>query len=502
MIVEKLFLIIETEVLSMEQNLGEMLEYTCNRYPDRTSLIYKEKDISYAELNKAVNAFGNSLRDLGIVKGDKVAIMLPNIPEFIISYFAILKLGAVAVTINALSTSHELLYLLNNSDARAFITIPSSAKRFEEIREEVPQCRHMITTDDPHGNLSINGSMERNSFELEMPEITGDDPAVMIYTSGLTGKPLGAVLTHGNLSTQAPLLRDICDGTEHDRGLCIIPLFHSFGAVVNMLIIINTGASVVLVDQFKLESIFRAIEEKKVTYIAAVPRVFLGMLLLGGADDYDVSSLRFCITGGSTMPPEYIPMFEDKFGVTLIQGYGLTEASPVCSVSRINEEQEPGSIGPPIKGVEAKIFDENGAEMPSGDTGELAIKGLNVMKGYYKNEQATKEVIKNGWLYTGDLARIDSKGHIFLEGRKKRMIITSGFNVYPMEVENVLRMHPEVRDARVTGKEDFIRGEIVSALIIKEKGSSADEKDIMKHCRKYLSSYKSPREVNFTESFD
>ena len=486
----------------MKQNLGEMLEYTCRRYPDRISLIYKDKNISYAELDRAVNAFGNRLKTLGIAKGDKVAMMLPNIPEFIISYFAILKLGAVAVTINTLSTSHELLYLLDNCDAKAFITIPSSAKRFEEIRESVPQCEHLITTDDSHDNLSLNGSMEMNAFELDMPEITGDDPAVMIYTSGLTGEPLGAVLTHHNLSTQSPLLEDICHGTTDDRGLCLIPLFHSFGATVNMLMVLKTGASVVMIDQFNLENIFKTIEEKNITYIAAVPRVFLGMLLLEGADNYDTGSLRFCVTGGSAMPPEYMPMFEKKFGVTLVQGYGLTEASPVCSVSRIDGVQKPGSIGPPIPGVEAKVLDETGSPLPAGDTGELLIRGLNIMKGYYKDEKATAEVIKNGWLHTGDLARIDEESHIFLEGRLKRMIITSGFNVYPAEVENVLRMHPEVSAARVTGKEDLMRGEIVRALVIKKQASPIGEKDIMKHCRKYLSSYKSPREVEFVEELD
>ncbi|MEA1970993.1 MAG: AMP-binding protein [Thermodesulfobacteriota bacterium] len=485
----------------MEQNLGKMLEYTCNKYPDRVSIIYKDKNISYAQLDRAVNAFGNSLKALGIAKGDKVAMMLPNIPEFVISYFAILKLGAVAVTINTLSTSYELLYLLDNCDARAFITIPSSAKRFEEIRGKLPQCEHLITTDDSHGNLSINGSMEMNAFELDMPEITGDDPAVMIYTSGLTGKPLGAVLTHGNLSTQSLLLKDVCYGTEDDRGLCLIPLFHSFGATVNMLMILKIGASVVMIDQFNLENIFNAIE-RKVTYIAAVPRVFLGMLLFEGADNYDISSLRFCITGGSAIPPEYIPMFEKKFGVTLAQGYGLTEASPVCSVSRIDGVRKPGSIGLPMPGVETKVLDETGSPLPAGNIGELLVKGPNIMKEYYKDEKATAEVIKNGWLHTGDLAKIDEEGHIFLEGLKKRMIITSGFNVYPAEIENILRMHPEVSDARVTGREDLMRGEVVRALVIKKQGSSVSEKNITKHCRKYLSSYKSPREVEFVEELD
>jgi len=215
-----------------------------------------------------------------------------------------------------------------------------------------------------------------------------------------------------------------------------------------------------------------------------------------------MGSLRFCITGGSAMPSEYMPIFEKKFGVTLVEGYGLTEASPVCSVSRIGETYKAGSIGPPIPDVEAKVVDAKGSSLPTGSTGELLIKGPNVMKGYYKDEQATAGVIQNGWLHTGDLARIDEEGHIFLEGRLKRMIITNGFNVYPAEVENILRMHPAVRDARAIGKDDLLRGEIVRALVIKNQDAPIGEKVIMKHCREYLSSYKCPREVEFVEKFD
>ncbi|TFG93879.1 MAG: long-chain fatty acid--CoA ligase [Syntrophobacterales bacterium] len=488
--------------IRMEQNLGKMLEHTCRTYPKRVSLIYRDTVVSYSELDRAVNAFGNRLKALGVTQGDKVAIMLPNIPEFIVSYFAILKLGAVAVTINIQSTPYELLYLLDNCDAKACIIVPSSAKRFKEIRKQLQRLEHLITTDERPGNLSIHGSLEEGAVELEMPEIKGEDPAVMIYTSGLTGKPLGAVLTHRNLSTQSVLLEGVLNGTPDDRGLCLIPLFHSFGAVANMLMVLEAGANLVMIDQFNLDALFMSIEENKITYVAAVPRVFLGMILFEGAEKYDISSLRFCITGGSAMPPEYIPMFEKKFGVMRVQGYGLTETSPACSVNRIDGVRKPGSIGPPLPGIEVQVLDDAGSRLDAGKVGELIIRGPNVMQGYYNDEAATAEVIRDGWIHTGDLARIDEEGYIFIEGLKKRMIITSGFNVYPKEVENVLRMHPAVSDAQVTGQDDLMRGEIVKALIIKKEGSSVNEKDIMKHCRKYLSSYKSPREVEFVERLD
>jgi long-chain acyl-CoA synthetase len=228
----------------------------------------------------------------------------------------------------------------------------------------------------------------------------------------------------------------------------------------------------------------------------------MGMVFHDKADQYDVSSLEFCITGGSAMPPEFIPLFREKFGVLLVEGYGLTEASPVCSVSRLEMPVKPGSIGTPIPGARARVVDEAGRELPTGEIGELLIQGDNVMKGYYKNPEMTAKVIREGWLHTGDLARIDEGGYIFLTGRLKRMVITSGFNVYPVEVETVLNMHPCVQASRIEGKPDLIRGEIVKALIVPKPGVAPDEKGIMKHCRMYLSSYKIPREIEFVDKIE
>jgi long-chain acyl-CoA synthetase len=427
--------------------------------------------------------------------------MLPNIPEFIISYFSALKIGAVAVTINTASTSYELGYLLANSDSKILITVPSSSNIFEEIKEDLPLCTHLILTGEDDGDDSICDFVGEGSCEIETPTIDGDDPAVMIYTSGLTGRPLGAVLTHFNLLTQSPLVRTICDGREDDRNLCVIPLFHSFGAMANMTSAFEMGACVVMMDKFSVDNMFRLIEKERVTYIAAVPRLFLGMFMSKNVE-HDLSSLRLCITGGSTMPPEFIEPFIEKFDVKLMEGYGLTEASPVCSFGRLDMEQKLGSVGIPIPGTKAKVFDEEGRELPANETGELAFKGPNVMKGYYGNEAATSKVIKDGWLHTGDLARIDEDGYIFLAGRKKRMIITNGFNVYPKEIENVLDSNPSVEESRVVGKPNFLRGEVGKALVVKKENATVDEREIIRYCRLYLSSHKVPREVKFVESFD
>ena len=483
-------------------SLGRMLEESAHRYPNNAATIYDGKSLTYETLHSAVNSLGNELRSMGIQKEDKVAIMLPNCPEFVISYFAVQKLGAVAVTGNILSTPYELRHLLGNSDAKCLITETPLAKRYEEIREDIPLCNHIITTSGLDTSCLFREIIEKGPFTLEMPYIADDDPAVMIYTAGLTGRPLGAVLTNGNLLSQSDLLWSVYHATEKDRGLAVIPLFHAFGAVANMLAAIRIGASIVLLDRITMDAIFSTIEKEKVTYIAAVPRLFLGMIMHSDAEKYDLSLISFCITGGSMMPPEFIPVFEQKFNVILREGYGLTEASPVCSVGRRDMAHKPGSIGTVIPGVEAKAVDDRGNEVPRGEIGELVIRGVNVMKGYYKNEEATAQVIRNGWLYTSDLARIDEDDYIFLTGRKKRMIITSGFNVYPREVEIILGLHPAVQASMVIGKPDLMRGEIVKALIVRNPDIQANERELTRHCRTYLSSYKVPRAIEFVESID
>jgi len=479
-------------------NLGQMLEESTKRFPDNIAFIHEKCRMTYGEFNRAANALAHYYSGLGIEKGDKIAIMLPNCPEFIISYFAAQKLGAVAVTLNVLSTPYELRHLIGDSDAKLFITQGVLAKRYEEIKNDLPLCKHLLTTNGMDTDCPYTQAIKDNPSIWEMPDIAEDDPAVMIYTSGLTGRALGAVLTHGNLMTQAVLFRATdFQGTPAERGLAVIPFFHSFGAAANMLAVFYIGGSVVLMERFTLDSIFGAIEREKVSYIGAVPRLFLGMVFHQGGEKCDLRSLRFCVTGGSAIPMEFIQLFREKFGTPLVEGYGLTEASPICAITRLTMEQKPGSIGIPIPGLEVRIVDDNGAGLPAGEIGELLVRGKNVMPGYYKDEKATAEVIRDGWLHTGDLARIDGDGYIFLTGRKKRMIITSGFNVYPLEVEIVLEMHPAVQTARVESKEDLMRGEIVKALIVKRPGVEADDKEILRHCRAYLSSYKLPREIEF-----
>jgi long-chain acyl-CoA synthetase len=485
-----------------KMTMEKMLQETAACYPENTAIIHEGKPISYKNLNRFIEALAGHLQGLGIRKGDNVAIMLSNCPEFVISYFAALRLGAVAVTLNVMSTSYELQHLIENSEAKALITADNLAKRFQAIRETLPLCRHLITTTGLHPGSPFDDIIRSGLVTVDAPALTGNDPAVMIYTAGLTGKPLGAVLTYNNLATQADLLRTICNGTPDDRSLAVIPLFHSFGAAVNMLCPLCLGGAIVLMDRFTMEGIFTTIQTQQVTYVTAVPRLFMGMLFHDKLKEYDLSSLRFGITGGSPMPPELFAEFEKHLGIQVLEGYGLTETSPCCIFTMPDKVQKPGSIGTRLPGVEAKVFDDAGCVVATGVTGELVIRGNVVMQGYYRNKAATAEVIRNGWLHTGDLAYMDEEGYVFLVGVKKRMIITSGFNVYPREVELILDMHPAVVASKVIGEKDLMRGELVKALIVKKPGAATDEKEIIQHCRNYLSSYKVPREVAFVATLD
>jgi long-chain acyl-CoA synthetase len=479
-------------------NLARLVEEAAQNFGERPVLIRENQRVNYNQLNSSVNAVAHFLKQAGIIKGDKVALMLPNIPEFVYCYFAAVKLGAVAVTLNTSSTSHELSYLLENSDAKMLIAVESTRKRYEEIKDKLSLCKTFVAVDSGDDqNSPFKKFLAEGPFSNPSIPIAPDDPAVIIYTSGLTGKPLGAVLTHRNLDSQADLIGTMVRRTPEDKGLSLIPLFHAFGATANMIAVLRTGCSVVMMDRFTMDSLFGAIEKEKITYICAVPRLYLGMMFYEGAAKFDISSLKICITGGAPMPPEFMPAFEKQFGVKILEGYGLTEAAPVCSFTRLGMAQKPGSIGIAIPDTLIKIVDEAGHELPRGEIGELIVRGNNVMKGYYKDDAATASVIKDGWLYTGDLGKMDQDDYIFLTGRKKRMIITSGFNVYPREVENILNRHPAVLASRVIAKADLMRGEIVKAEIVKKNGIPVDDKEIMKHCRIYLSPYKVPREVEF-----
>lgn len=481
-------------------NLALLLKDSVTTHTDRPVLIAEGRSITYRELYAAVQSVARTLKKLNMQKGDKIALMLPNIPEFVYCYFAIVQSGAVAVLLNTSSTPAELSYLLNNCDAKILITLMSSERKYREIEHQLSTCHSIFLVDSETVRKQLDLQTSEGQPDMEETSISSDDPAEIIYTAGLTGKPLGAVLTHGNLCAQLDMIQPIFRRRADDVGLCLIPLFHSFGATVNMLNVVQAGCSTVMMDRLTMDSLFATIEREKVSYICAVPRLYVGMVFYDKASKYDTGSLKLCVTGGSAMPAEFIPVFEQKFGARLLEGYGLTEAAPACSFNRIEQAAKHGSIGTALTGIDVKMVDDSGMEVPRNQIGELILRGGNVMHGYYKDAAATASVIKGGWLHTGDLGRMDEDGYIFLTGRKKRMIITSGFNVYPTEVEAVINAHPAVAQVVVTGKEDLMRGEVVKASVVLKPGQTLDEKELIRYTKIYLSPYKVPREVEFVAS--
>ena len=330
-------------------NLALLLTEAVQLHADRPALITDNQRITYRQLQSAVSAVARSLKKMGLQKGDKVAIMLPNIPEFVYSCFAVFQSGAVAVLLNTGSTPYELAYLLNNSDAKILVTHAAGEKRYLEIKDQLATCRNLLTIDPTQ-----NAFLSENASDIAAPPsvpIDPDDPAVMIYTAGLTGKPLGAVLTHGNLASELNVCHETFRRTPDDIGLCLIPLFHSFGVTVNMLNVIQAGCSTVMMDRLTMDGLFSTMEREKVTYIVAVPRLYMGMVFYEKAAKYDLSSLKLCVTGGSAMPPDFIPVFEQKFNARILEGYGLTEAAPACSFNRIEAVAKLGSIGTALDGI-------------------------------------------------------------------------------------------------------------------------------------------------------
>ncbi|MFH1674960.1 MAG: AMP-binding protein [Pseudomonadota bacterium] len=478
-------------------NLSLILTDSAERFPEKSALFFNGREISYADLLDRVMRLAGGLQKLGIKKGDRVAIALPNRPEFVIAYFAILHAGGVVVPLNAAATPYELTHYLTDSGAKIFITGSRRAHIWEELKKKVP-TRTIIAVDSEEEETSLN-RLITSSEPVPKVLVEKNDPAVLIYTSAMNGTPLGAVLSHYNLFTNAEAIRAIEGIDKQDRSIAVIPLFHAFGATVNMLSMIKYGGSMVLMERFETEQFFELLSKSRVTYMAAVPLILMGMLAYPQAGEYDLGALWLSFSGGCPTPPGMVEQFKERFDTDVMDGYGLTEASPVVTSNQINGRMKIGSVGLPIPETTVKIVDDAGKECPCGAIGEVVTSGPGVMLGYFRNPEATSAVLNDGRLHTGDLGYLDEDGFLFLTGRKKHMLITNGLNIYPKEVEKVLRLHPAVEEALVLGKPDPIKCEIAQALVVAKPGHPCNEKDILKFVRSYLAPYKAPRKVTFVE---
>jgi long-chain acyl-CoA synthetase len=489
-------------------NLAMLLEQSARRDPGKVAVVLDDMKLRWAEINGAANKLANALVKLGVQPGDKVAIMLPNTPHFPICYYGILKAGATVVPLNVLFKQNEVQYHLEDSDSVVLIAwegfLGDAAPGFRKAET----CHTLIvvqapgsTAELPEGALGSNQLLADNAPAFDTVQTMPDDTAVILYTSGTTGRPKGAELSHLNMFFNAMVSAEKLLGVSKDDVLlATLPLFHSFGQTCVMNVTTFLGATMTMLPRFDPVKAAEIIQRDKVTLFAGVPTMYFYLLNHPEVASFDLSSLRRCVSGGASMPVEVMHAFNKKYNVTILEGYGLSETSPVASFNHLDRPTKPGSIGTPLWGVEMAVFGPDGKPVPAGELGEIVIRGHNVMKGYYKRPEATAESIRNGWFHSGDLAKMDEDGFFFIVDRVKDMIIRGGFNVYPREIEELLYGHPAVAEAAVIGVPDPALGEEIKAVVAFKPGQSVSEQELIDYCKERLAAYKYPRSVEIRDT--
>jgi long-chain acyl-CoA synthetase len=457
--------------------------------PDHVAVRLDDLALSYAALELASAHLAGLLAAHGVLAGDRVGIMLPNVPHFPVCYYGALRAGAVVVPMNVLLKRREVAYYLGDSGAKLVFAWEGFAAEAQAGAEEAgAECIIVELA----GFTELVGAA---TPATGIAEVRDEDTAVLLYTSGTTGQPKGAELTHANLISNAEGSRELFGKGADAVCLGVLPLFHSFGQTCVMNATLGGGGTLTLIPRFEPAKALEVIGRDRVNVFQGVPTMYGAMLHLPDRDRYDVSSLELCASGGSAMPVELLRSFEETFGCMILEGYGLSESSPVASFNHRDRERKAGSIGTPISGVQMKVVDDDGVEVPQGEIGEIVIHGHNVMKGYWERPEATEETIVDGWLHTGDLARVDEDGYFFIVDRKKELIIRGGYNVYPREVEEVLYEHPGVREVAVLGIPHDEYGEEVGAAVSLTDGAQVTPEELRAFVRERVAAYKYPREV-------
>jgi long-chain acyl-CoA synthetase len=483
-------------------NLSAMLRESTLAHPDKVALILDEHRLPYRMVDQAADRVAQVLRDNGVAPGTAVGLMLPNVPQFPIVYFGILRAGCVAVPMNVLLKSGEVQYYLEDSGAQAFFfwgdfaadaMKGSAALLGLKLRVSVAGAPGTPPPDGAEDFMSLVASVNPSG---EIAPTRPDDTAILLYTSGTTGRPKGAQLTHFGLLMNCIVGARIAGVGENDVTLATLPFFHAFGASNVMNTAIYAGATLSLLPRFDPVKALQMIQRDGITIFAGVPTMYIAFLKAYEDGDWDISTIRLAISGGAALPEQVLHDFEEKFGAPILEGYGLTESSPSATFNRPDRPRKVGSIGLPIWGVELKVIDAQGKALGDGENGEICIRGHDVMKGYHNRPEATAETIDaEGWLHTGDIGYRDSDGYYFIVDRKKELVIRGGFNVYPREIEEVLYAHPAVAEAAVFGTPDPTMGEEVVAAVALRGGASAEEAELIAWCRERVAAYKYPRRV-------
>ena len=478
----------------MGRNLASTVTDSAGRHADTDAVRLGAGAMTYAELDERSARMATLLGERGVRPGDRVGVMLPNVLEFPIAYYGVLRAGGVVVPMNVLLKRREIAFYLSDSGAKLMLAWHGF---LEDAHGGAEDAGAELIEVEPSSFAAMIGEHEPAEA---IAEVSDSDTAVILYTSGTTGRPKGAELTHFNLDSNADVSARTTSGIEAgDVVLGTLPLFHSFGQTVSMNASLRVGATLTLVPKFEPGEALETIARDGVTHFYGVPTMFGALLHHPGREEADVSTLRTCITGGASMPLEVLRGFEDAFDCVVLEGYGLSETSPVASSTHPDAERKPGSIGTAIEGCEMRIFDEEDNEVATGEVGEIVIRGDNVMKGYWEKPDATAEAMRGGWFHSGDMGRVDEDGHFFVVDRKKDLIIRGGYNVYPREVEEVLYEHPQIREAAVIGVPHDEWGEEIGAAVVLEPGEELAPEEISAYVRERIAAYKYPRVVWFLD---
>lgn len=474
--------------------------------PNKTFLYFEDLKVSYKELDLITNQVAHGLKTLGLKPQDKLCILLPNSPEYVYLFLGAPKLGVTVVPINTALKQEEIAYIIDNSDACAIVITSNHQELINNIKPTSDKLKYVLLVGEQSlsqeleaGWSNFSGLLKASNEPIDYSQ--SDSVVSIVYTSGTTGKPKGVMLTQSNYFYDSAQIASTFGMLEEERAMCILPLFHVNGQVVTILTPLQVGASLVLTTGFSPKTFFADLTRHQATTFSGVPTVYSILLNLPDREKYDLSKLRLCICGAAPMPVELFNQFEKAFNTIIIEGYGLSEGTCASTANPVNGERKIGSIGLALPGQEVKIFDDQDKEVNIGEVGEIVVRGPNVMLGYYKNEAATSETLRNGWLHTGDLGRVDSEGYFYIVGRKKEMIIRGGENIYPKEIEEVLYLHQSIQEAAIIGLPDPIWGEEVGAAIILKDGMLLNKDDIISFCRTHLADYKCPRQVFFCSSF-
>ncbi len=474
-------------------NVAHLMERSAFYFPDQLALVFRDRKWTYGELDRDASTLAAGFRGLGLKPGERLGLHLPNWPEFVLTYYAAQKIGLIPLSLNVTYKADEIAYICRDGEVAVVVTADAVAGNLPP-RGDLPSVGQLVNVGAPREGAVAFADL-RGDPGLRALDLDREATAAILYTSATTGQPKGVMLTHANVVSNAHATVHRLRMTPEDRGLCALPLFHCFGQNFIMNALATAGGTLVLHERFVLEEFLGAIGRERITLLYAVPTMYI-LILATDASAADLTSLRLCFSAAAMLPADVERRWHERTGHWIHQGYGLTESSPFASYNH-DTRFRPGSIGTPIENVEMKVVDEQGREVPNGDLGEILIKGPNVMKGYFRNPEATTQTVKNGWLHSGDIGYRDRDGYFYVVDRVKDMINVSGFKVYPREVEEVLFRHPAVAEAAVLGMPDPVKGEAVKAFVVLSEGQRVDAETLQALCQEKIASYKVPEVVEF-----